>query len=330
MASFRIGAILCKAVEVDTSGEMTCLGMRAAWWMAGLVALLVAPPLAAQAEAAQRFFFSGDGVLDLYNAHSDEHLSVRYRDADGHYDPAALAAIEHFFRSRSDGRTGPISLRLVELIDFVQDRSRPSRLTLVSGYRSPEFNQALRGGGHRVAQASLHTEGLAADLQPTGVDLRRLWLQLRELQVGGVGLYQADGFIHLDTGAPRFWEPATSGVEKNLSADNARLFARTDFDRYADLDGAVIGIHAVTALPIRIRRSARIGDAQVTIAPVGGDLAADGDCYVISEPAERYAFSVTSRLAPPTRRTPMRLQTCAPRIGATPKEIVSNPIERLP
>ena len=268
-------------------------------------------------------------MLDLSNAHFDEHLTVRYRDGEGRYDPQALATIDRFFRSRSDGKSGPISLRLIELIDFVQDRYRPTRLTLVSGYRSPELNQALRSGGRRVAQASLHTEGLAADLQPAGLDLRRLWLQLRTLELGGVGLYQADGFIHVDTGRPRFWEAATSGVEKNLSAENARLFARTDFDRYADLDGAVVRVHAVTALPIRIRRTARIGDREITIAPAGSGIAADGDCYVIAEPADRYAFTVTSTLTPPTRRTPIRLQTCAPRIGATPAEIVTNPVERL-
>jgi uncharacterized protein YcbK (DUF882 family) len=276
-----------------------------------------------------RFFFSGDGALDLYSAHSDEHLSVRYRDADGRYDPAALARIERFFRSRSDGASGPISLRLIELIDFIQDRFRPARLTLVSGYRSPELNASLRSAGHRVAQASLHTEGLAADLQLAGLDLRRLWLRLRALQVGGVGLYQADGFIHLDTGRPRFWEPATSGVEKNLSADNARLFARTDFDRYTDLAGAVVRLHAVTALPIRVQRTARIGDAVVDIAPAGAGIAADGDCYVIDQPAERYTFTVATPLRPPAQRAPIRLQTCAPRLGATPLEILTNPIERL-
>jgi uncharacterized protein YcbK (DUF882 family) len=293
-----------------------------------LLALLLCAN-AAGAAAGSRFFFSGDGVLDLSNAHFDEHLTVRYRDGDGRYDPAALAQIDRFFRSRSDGTSGPISLRLIELIDFIQDRYRPTRLTLVSGYRSPELNSTLRSGGHRVAQASLHTEGLAADLRPAGLDLRRLWLQLRALQVGGVGLYQADGFIHLDTGRPRFWEPATSGVEKNLSADNARLFARTDFDRYADLGGAVVRLHAVTALPIRIQHTARIGNAQVAITPVGTGIAAEGDCYVITEPADRYAFTVTTALIPPTQRTAIRLQTCPPRVGATPAEIVTNPVERL-
>ena len=284
---------------------------------------------AASAQPSARFYFAGDGALDLYNAHFGEHLVVRYRTADGRYDPDALARIARFFRSRSDGKSAPVSLRLIELIDFVEDRYRPQRLSLVSGYRSPEFNQALRAGGRRVAQASLHTEGLAADLQPQGLDLRRLWLDLRALQVGGTGLYQAEGFIHLDTGRPRFWEASTSGVEKNLSAGNARVFARTDFDRYADLQDAVVRLHEVTELPIGIRRTASIGEQTLAIVPTGGDVAADGDCWVLSAAADGYAFRVATALAPPAQRTPIRLHTCAPRVGATPKEIVSNPVERL-
>lgn len=276
-----------------------------------------------------RFFFAGDGSIELDGAHFAEQLTVRYRDAEGRYDPEAQKAIEHFFRSRSDGASAPVSLRLIELVDFVEDRYRPTRLTLISGYRSPAFNAALRGAGRRVAQGSLHTEGLAADVRPSGVDLRGMWLQLRELGVGGVGLYASDGFLHLDTGNPRFWEASTSGVEKNLSADNARLFARTDFDRYADLDGAVVRLHSVTALPIRIQRTAHLGDQTLTLAPESHDVALDGDCWVLREPAERYTFKVAATLIPPLRPAPIRLRTCAPRIGATPKDIVTNPVERL-
>jgi uncharacterized protein YcbK (DUF882 family) len=295
-------------------------------WRVPVVALLLALP--ARADEAARFYFSGDGALRMAHAHLAETLDVRYRDADGRYDDAALAAIARFFRSRTDGRSGPLSLRLIELLDYLEDRYRPRRLTLVSGYRSPELNAALRAGGRRVAQASMHTEGLAADVQPAGLDLRRLWNALRRDQPGGVGLYQAEGFLHLDTGRPRFWEAATSKVDQNLAKENARLFARTDFDRYDTLAGAVIGLHSVTALPIAVRAQARIGDQRLTLAARAGGARADGDCWVFTEPADRYELAVSSTAAPPARREPIVLDTCDPRIGATPAEVLTNPVER--
>lgn len=293
-----------------------------------LVALLALLPLPVRADQTARFYFTGDGALRMANAHFDETLDVRYRAADGRYDDAALAAIARFFRSRTDGRSGPMSLRLIELLDYLEDHYRPRRLTLVSGYRSPEFNQALRAGGRRVAEASMHTEGMAADVQPAGLDLRRLWNTLRREQLGGVGLYQAEGFLHLDTGKPRFWEAATSKVERHLARENARLFARTDFDRYDTLEGALISLHAVTALPIGVRDRARVAGETLAIAPRDGSVPAEGDCWVFGEPAARYELTVTSPSTPPDRRAPIVLETCAPRIGATPAELVTNPVEQ--
>jgi hypothetical protein len=81
------------------------------------------------------------------------------------------------------------------------------------------------------AQASLHTEAMAADIMFVGLDMARLWQQLRRLGTGGVGYYRQNKFLHVDTGPPRFWEAATSRVQENLSADNARVFLRTDFDK---------------------------------------------------------------------------------------------------
>ena len=291
--------------------------------------MLLALFLLAAVPSTDRFYFSGDGTLRMGNAHFAETLDVRYRDADGRYDDEALATIARFFRSRTDGRSGPMSLRLIELLDYVEDHYQPRRLILVSGYRSPEFNQALRAGGHRVAQASMHTEGMAADVQPVGLNLRKLWNTLRGEQLGGVGLYQSEGFVHLDTGKPRFWEAATSKVEQNLAKENARLFARTDFDRYDTLEGAVISLHSVTALPVAVRKRARVGDTTLTLAPRDATVRADGDCWVFAEPLDRYELTVTTSGPPPARRQPIVLETCTPRIGATPAEIVSNPVERL-
>src|SRR6185369_10590324 len=137
-----------------------------------------------------RFFVAGDGEVAMDNAHFPERLRVRYRDAAGQYDPDALAQIAHFFRSRDDGRVGKISLRLVEMIDYVQDRYHPTHTTLLSGYRSPELNQQLRDSGAKAADSSLHIEGLAADLHFDGVDLKKLWIALREEKIGGMGYYK--------------------------------------------------------------------------------------------------------------------------------------------
>ncbi|MFN8644236.1 MAG: hypothetical protein U0802_22210 [Candidatus Binatia bacterium] len=57
-------------------------------------------------------------------------------------------------------------------------------------------------------------------------------------------------------------------------------------------------------------------------------MRADGDCWVFAEPAARYELAVTSATAPPPRRAPIVLETCAPRVGATPAEVVTNPVER--
>lgn len=277
-----------------------------------------------------RFFFSGDGRIDLAHGHFDERIAVRYRAADGRYDPAALARLRHFFRSWNDGQDGDISLRLIELIDFVQDRYRPARTVLLSGYRTPAYNERIRGNGARAARGSLHTEGMAADLHFSGVNMRRLWISLRETKIGGVGYYRKEGFLHLDTGRPRFWEPQTSRVEEDLAQGNALLFARTDFDRYGDLTGAIIRLHSLTLLPVRIARAAHVGAVPVELAPVTAGVTLEDECFVIDAPADVYQFRVASGGALPSRgRLPIRLTTCLPRLEATPAEVETNPIEHI-
>ena len=285
-----------------------------------------------------RFFFAGNGRLVLRHAYFDTTLDVRYRHADGSYDPAALERIAYFFRSREDGRQSAISLRLVELLSYVQEQYHPRQMILLSGFRSPAFNADLRSAGRAAASASLHTEAMAADIMFAGVDMRVLWHRLRDLGSGGVGYYRANKFLHIDTGPPRFWEAATSRVTENLAADNARVFVRTDFDRYPNLEGALCGLHSVTAYPVLVSSHARVvgeREAAITIAPTNGaGVNADG-CIVVSSPEQR-EFRVTSITSPARDERPAQgesrivLSTCEPRIGKTAAEITSNPIETRP
>src|SRR5439155_1417183 len=82
--------------------------------------------------------------LEVVNAHTGERAEVRYRRADGTYDQAALARIRRAFRSSGDDGEGRASLRLIEVLSWVQKTSRVRPLTLMSGYRSPGYNEGLR------------------------------------------------------------------------------------------------------------------------------------------------------------------------------------------
>ena len=284
--------------------------------------------------APPRFFFAGDGRLRLSHAHFGTTLDVRYRRSDGTYDPEGLRQIQHFFRSREDGREGAIALRLIELLAYVEDRFHPRQMTLLSGYRSPEFNEDLRAAGGQAAQTSLHTQGLAADVTMTGVDLRRLWRQLRELRTGGAGYYRKGNFLHLDTGPPRFWEETTSRVSENLSAGNARIFLRTDFDRYPTVDGAVLNVYSVTAFPLLVSPQARVvgprGGSTITLEPLSDGIEHREGCLAITKPADAYQLRVVRPEADAESRSDERphvlVSTCAPRIERTPMEVESNPI----
>jgi len=76
---------------------------------------------------------------------------------------------------------------------------------VISGYRSPATNAALRKKGSGVARKSFHTRGMAVDLRIKGVPLRQLYRAAVALKKGGVGIYPSSGFIHVDTGPVRYW-----------------------------------------------------------------------------------------------------------------------------
>jgi len=309
----------------------------AGWGKLSLLLLSIFCAAPAQAEVAPRFFFAGGGRLILRHGHFDTTLDVRYRRRDGTYDQVALAQIAHFFRSREDGREAPVSLRLVELLAYIQDHYHPRHMVLLSGYRSPAFNADLRNAGGAVAQASLHTQAMAADIMFVGLDMARLWRQLRKLGTGGVGYYRRNRFLHVDTGPPRFWEATTSRVQENLSADNARVFLRTDFDRYTHLEGAIVGLHSVTAFPILVAARAALvgatGKRAIMLQPVGGERATGEGCFAVQPERETQEFRVTA-VSPTVSKdgeavpgAHIVLSTCEPRIGKTPERIESNRVE---
>ncbi len=289
-------------------------------------AWLAAPPAPAPA-AEPRFFVAGDGRLEMVSRATGERIDVRYRGADGRYDWAALDEIRRLMRSKGGGQQGDITPRFVELLGHLYARTgRP--LVLLSGYRTPAYNEGIRRRGGKASGGSTHTEGLAADLAFPGADLLDLWLHVRSLECCGTGYYRSRGFLHVDAGIPRFWEAATSRADEDLNAGNARLFARTDFDRYAAGEMLLVRLHGVTVPPVRLQRTARFlpagggGETTVLLEDVSGAAPAADGCLVADA-----ATRLLVKGAPTTPRGRVALTTCEPRVGRTPERVETNPVE---
>ena len=165
---------------------------------AGLTAgLLLAPTLHAAPHREYR--------LKLLNLHTDERLKVTYW-ADGAFDPAALAQIDHLLRDHRTGEAHPIDHALLYLLHRLQAQVGWHReLHVISGYRSPKTNAMLRQVSTGVAKRSLHTQGRAIDVRVPHLATEKLYKLAKDLRGGGVGLYRKSAFVHLDTGRVRSW-----------------------------------------------------------------------------------------------------------------------------
>ena len=155
---------------------------------------------------ASNLQLSGDGVLSLYNTHSGELLTTRYRNADGTYNAATLQRIDHLLRCRQSQKSVEVPVPLLELVDRIQDHFGSEKtVQVISGYRSPTLNETLRRTGHKVAKHSLHMQGYAMDIRIPGVATAELRKYALSLQAGGVGFYPANQFVHVDIGRVRRW-----------------------------------------------------------------------------------------------------------------------------
>lgn len=150
-------------------------------------------------------FPQGDGVISFYNTHLKEEVTVQYRQGERKYIDNALAQINHVLRCRMDHQATAMDLRLIELVDHLQDHFDVETIHVISAYRTPTFNSYLRRRSRRVASRSRHMLGEAMDLKLPGVSSRKLREYLIALHTGGVGYYGANRFVHVDVGPFRTW-----------------------------------------------------------------------------------------------------------------------------
>ena len=147
-----------------------------------------------------------DRSLRLFNAHTSEKLELVYYSR-GSYIDESVQKINHLMRDHRVDEEIAMDLALIDQLAEIQKRVPDSEyLQVLSGYRTPATNAALRKRSSNVAKYSLHMEGRAADINVPGFQTRKLHSIATGLKAGGVGYYGRSGFVHIDTGKIRHWE----------------------------------------------------------------------------------------------------------------------------
>lgn len=308
-----------------TAREVT---MKATW--AGGVSLLmwgvlgVSTLVYAEGKTlADRYFLSGDGMVSLTNAKTNNSARVRYRTADGTYPADAQQQIDRLFGVSADSGDH-ISLRLISALDFVEDRFALP-IVLISGYRSQEYNDNLRAKGGGAAKASLHIEGMAADIKVRKNLAMQIWASVKEMGCCGIGFYGGDS-VHIDTGPARYWTQSTSKVRTNISENNKSIMVRTDQDIYMPGEKVAVKLARITAYPVSVIPTFSVSgnDNSPREFTFEGQ---SGTCVAVRDAAERTFIWTVPQDLPPEGKVHIQLRFCDKQFAEMPEQIQSNVIE---
>lgn len=205
-------------------GQVLPLRLRATAIACALLAgLAAALPSAATARQDTR-------TLKLHFTHTGERGVFTYR-RNGQYDRKELERINHILRDWRRNEPTRMDPMLLDLIWEIYRRTGSNDyIHIISAYRSPATNEALRKRSSGVAKQSQHTRGKAMDFFIPGVPLSKLRAIGLTMQGGGVGYYPGSGspFVHVDTGGVRHWPRMTRQQLASLFPKGETLHVPSD------------------------------------------------------------------------------------------------------
>ncbi len=147
----------------------------------------------------------GERRLRLRNLHTNEYINAPYW-IEGEYQLDALQSLNHCLRDHRSGEVIDMDPALIDTIYGLQSTlEHRGEIHIISGYRSPKTNAALRQQNTGVAKKSLHMQGRAVDLRLPKQSLQQTRRAALAMRSGGVGYYPKSNFLHLDTGRVRQW-----------------------------------------------------------------------------------------------------------------------------
>ena len=144
-------------------------------------------------------------TLTFFHTHTEESTTVTFRRGNS-YVSDGLKQLNHFLRDWRAEQSTSMDPRLFDIIWEVH-RAVGSRspVHIISAYRSPQTNQALRSRSRAVSEHSQHMLGKAMDIRFPDVDPGRIREAAMRVQQGGVGFYPGANFVHVDVGSVRAW-----------------------------------------------------------------------------------------------------------------------------
>ena len=144
-------------------------------------------------------------IVNIYNTWTHEYVVIDTALAKAKTPPLPAETVDRFLRCHFTNHAIKMDERLFGVLIKAADHFKVERVDIVSGFRAPKYNLMLRKKGRRVARNSQHTFGNAVDFRLPGVTTEQLRDWARRLRLGGVGYYQGDKFVHVDTGPIRYW-----------------------------------------------------------------------------------------------------------------------------
>lgn len=191
--------LACPCCDGAPHGRREVIRVALGMAVGGLACAVTAP------SAMAAVVNGGERRLSIHRVQTGDSFDGVYWSA-GRYDREALRQLDWLFRDPSMEEATPMDPRLFDVLHTVAQRLEATEpFQVLSGYRAPETNAARARESRRVSRVSLHMSGMAADVRLPGRDAFGVARLAASMQIGGVGLYRRDGFVHLDCGPARRW-----------------------------------------------------------------------------------------------------------------------------
>lgn len=286
--------------------------------------------MVSQVFAASPLFLMGDGRIKIKNSHNGMVVDAVYVDAEGKLMDQGFVQIDKVFGYPTAQNGENISRRLVGMLDYFSDQFAPGKtLVMISGYRSPTYNQNLRNHGKKAAKTSTHMDGMAIDFSLEGVAGNTMWEKIRAFNCCGVGHYGGNT-IHLDAGRPRFWQAETSKVDTDASSFNRYIYLSTEYDRYQPQEKIRLFFTSVSDFGFGIETEYQIvaeNDLEKKLARGKIDADENTKCVILNDRrATRFIYTTLPENLKPGRYH-LKVAFCAKTAEEMPDQVVTNVVE---